>query len=236
MQFWKDVPGIMTADPKLTTLATPISSISYDEIIEATLLGAKILHPEAIAPLFGENGKKVVIKNINAPRADGTVIVKNSTNKTAYGVTMLTVERDLGIFLIHDSVKSVEHLAPKVYLALRQANVEFATVTQGFSDQNATIITRKNNFEKARKVIDQITGSKLTIVRPVAQISVIGSNMRGKPGIAGRFFTALGKAGVNIINIQQGSSERSMAATINKEDVDKAVAAVHDAFDLTKPQ
>lgn len=235
VQFWKDVPGVMTVDPKLTMLATPLSSISYDEIIEATRLGAKILHPEAIAPLFETNEKRVVIKNVNAPRALGTQIVKKSLNKNPHGVTMLTVERDLGIFSIRDSAKSVEYLTPKIYLALRQANVEFATVTQGFSDQNATIIVHKNDFEKTRKVIDQITGNKLTLVFPAAQISVIGSNMRGKPGIAGRFFTALGKAGVNIINIQQGSSECSMAATINKEDVDKAIVAVHDAFDLTKP-
>ncbi len=241
VQFWKDVQGVMTVDPKLTMLATPLSSISYNEIIEATRLGAKILHPESIAPLFGinnplfnDNERKIMIKNINEPHADGTEIVKKSTNKTAHGVTMMTVEQDLGIFSIHDSEKSVEHLAPKVYLTLRQANIEFATVSQGFSDQNATIITRKKDFEKTCEVINQITGNKLTLVRPVAQIAVIGSNMRGKPGIAGKFLSALGKAGVNILTIQQGSSECSMAATINDKDIGRAIIAVHDAFELEK--
>lgn len=232
VQFWKDVPGVMTADPKLTSLATPLPSISYDEIIEATRLGAKILHPEAIAPLFESVDKKVLIKDINHPGAPGTEIVKKSINKTSHGVTMLTVKKDLAIFSIHHSKNSVEHLAPKVYLTLAQANIQFATVSQGFSDQHFTVIVRKDDFLKVQDILSKITGNNLMLGRPVAQIAVIGSNMRGKPGIAGRFLTALGNHGVNIRTIQQGSSECSMAATIDEEDAEKAVIAVHDAFDL----
>ncbi len=235
VQFWKDVDGVMTADPKLVSFARSLECIGYEELIEATRLGSKIIHPEAIAPLFMNKDMeiKVVVKNVNKLKEDGTEIKQNAQNSHIFsGVRMVTALRDLGIFSIHNSAKSVEYLAPKIYLALRQANVEFAIGFQGFSDQNATIIVHKNDFEKTRAVIDQITGNKLNLVRPVAQISVIGSKMRGKPGIAGKFFTALGNAGVNIINIQQGSSECSMAATINEKDVEKAIIAVHTEFDL----
>lgn len=241
VQFWKDVPGVMTVDPKLSRLAKPISSISYDEIIEATRLGAKILHPESIAPLFGENEKRIVIKNINAPSADGTEIVKKSINKTSHGVTMITVERNLIMYSVQEHIESKKHLAPKIYLALREVGIEFATNSQGFSDKNFTIVSRPGYYQKIEQILKEYChvapkeGKFERLPQMVAQIAVIGANMRGKPGIAGKFFTALGKAGVNILTIQQGSSECSMAATINNKDIKDALCAVHDEFDLQKP-
>lgn len=235
VQFWKDVDGVMTADPKLVSFARSLECIGYEELIEATRLGSKILHPEAIAPLFESKDReiKVVVKNVTKQKEDGTEIKQNAHNKNSSGVRMITALRELGIFSSNYSTKSIEHLAPRIYLTLRQANVEFATNSQGFSDQNFTIIVHKRDFDQVRKVIDQIIGNKLNLVRyPVAQIVVIGSKMHGKPGIAGRFFTALGQAGVNILTIQQGSSECSMAATIDDKDVEKALLAVHSAFDL----
>ena len=239
VQFWKDVPGVMTADPKLTRLATPISSISYDEIIEATRLGAKILHPEAIAPLFGTTEKKVVIKDINAPRADGTEIVKKSKNRTVHGVTMITVTRNLEMHFVEEKVESKAHLAPEIYLTLRKKGIEFVTSLQGFSDKNFTIISHPDNYQQIEEWLQYHCrygdGKFERLTQQMAQFAVIGSNMRGKPGIAGKFLTALGKAQVNIRIIQQGSSEHSMAVIINDKDVEKAIVAVHDAFDLTKP-
>lgn len=241
VQFWKDVPGMMTADPKLVPRARPISAIGYEEIVEATRLGANILHPQAIAPLFKEGvNKRVVICNINAPLDPGTAVVRHGVEQNAYGVTMVTAERNLIMYSVQEHMESEKHLAPKIYLALRQAGIEFATNSQGFSDKNFTIISHPGRYQKIEEILKgychvapkEAKFECLPIM--MAQIAVIGSNMRGKPGIAGRFLTALGNNGVNIRTIQQGSSECSMAVTIQDDDVQKALAAVHNAFDLAK--
>jgi len=237
--IWTDVDGVMTADPRLVPEARILPEISYREAIELSYFGAKVLHPRTIQPVMHKK-IPVWIKNSFNPSCPGTKIVPAAKNGRA-GVKAITSVKDAVLITMNgrNSV-SFPQLAARVFNCLHLENVSTLMVTQSSADNvlcfaiHQTDLARvKAELEKAfelEMLHDYVGG--LEVMRNIAIVVTVGENMKGTPGISGRAFGALGRKGINIIAIAQGSSELSISFAIKSSDMKEAVQAIHEEFQL----
>ncbi len=234
--IWTDVDGVMTTDPKLVKEAQNIDVISYVEAAELAYFGAKILHPKTIEPAM-EAEIPVRVRNTFNPANPGTLIVREQKEigdvakaiSVMKNVALLTIE---GVGMI-----GVPGVAARVFTALAREKVNIIMISQGSSEVNISIVVSKDDLERARRTIEAefFGGNIVKDVRyekDVAVIAVIGAGMRGTKGVAARVFTAVAKAGVNVIMISQGSSEVNISFVVEGRDAGKAARALHDEFIL----
>ena len=230
--LWKDVDGVMTADPKLIPEARPIPRMSYDEVVELAYFGAKVVHPLALEPAAKEN-IPIRVKNFYNPSIEGTLITGRAEADTVKALTMI---RDVAIILA-SGVGSTETLMTNVRLLdrLSRLGIQIIMVSQASSQANISIAIPRRDLEKALKAVrsefatDEI---KIDYEKGICVIAVIGSGMRGKPGVAARIFNAVAEEGVNIKMIAQGSSELNISFAVKEDDGVRALRAVHKAFKL----
>jgi len=234
--IWTDVDGIMTGDPRLVPEAKVIKAITYSEAAELAYAGAKVLHPRTLAPLI-ERGIPVWSKNSFAPQKPGTRIVPEL--KRAEGAHAVTSMTGVALISIEPTPKSASgtKLMAEAIDALAAAGVEVLAITSSSYRQSFCFLLRQAELRRALEYLEETFQLELAHghVKPieidleVGLIAVVGEGMRGKPGLAGRIFTAISQEGINIIAIAQGSSELTIAIVVRRQGLERAVRAIHQA-------
>ncbi len=232
--IWTDVDGIMSADPKLAPDAAVLDEITYAEAAELAYNGAKVLHARTLAPLIGK-GIPVWSKNSFAPETPGTKIVPTSSAATgARAVTSMANVALVSIEPASPELSAVQVMARAID-AIARVDVEVLVLSSSSYRQNFCFLVREEELERAVEAIEAALALELAhgYVRPVqvdrevGLLAVVGEGMQGKPGLAGRVFTAISRERVNVIAIAQGASEISIAIVVRRDGLEKAVRAVH---------
>nr|WP_297788936.1 bifunctional aspartate kinase/homoserine dehydrogenase I [uncultured Allomuricauda sp.] len=237
LEIWTDVSGMYTANPKLVKQAKCVSNISYQEAMELSHFGAKVLYPPTIQPVLGK-AIPIAIKNTFDPENPGTLIAKNNNGngKTVRGIShvgnisLLSLEGPGMIGIPGISKRFFETLSVKniSIVLITQASSEHS-ICVGIADEDVDLAAEAVNetfeYEISRKKIKPVIVEKdLTI------IALVGDNMKSHQGLSGKMFSTLGKNNVNIRAIAQGASERNISAVIKKDDVKKALNSLHETF------
>lgn len=236
-EIWTDVDGVFTCDPRLVPDARLLETMSYQEAMELSYFGAKVLHPRTIAPI-AQFQIPCLIKNTGNPSAAGTLIDGNvrSGELQVKGITNLN---DVAMFSVSGpGMKGMVGMAARVFDTMSKAGISVILITQSSSEYSICFCILKKNVEKAKQVLHQAFSAELNsgalepinVVENLAILSVVGDGMREAKGIAAKFFRALAKANVNIVAIAQGSSERSISTVVPQERVIEAVKSTHRAL------
>ncbi|WP_456420723.1 bifunctional aspartate kinase/homoserine dehydrogenase I [Lutibacter sp.] len=236
LEIWTDVSGMFTANPKFVKQAFPIKNISYQEAMELSHFGAKVLYPPTIQPVL-EKEIPIVIKNTFNPEEDGTLITKISSNKNPIkGISH--IENMTLITLEGSGMIGIPGISKRLFGALSQENINISLITQASSEHSICIAIDNNDAEKAKLIIDtefvyEIEQNKvkpLLVEKNNAIIALVGDSMKSHQGISGKMFSTLGKNNVNIRAIAQGASEKNISAVIAQKDVKKALNTLHSTF------
>jgi len=239
VQIWTDVDGVMTADPRKVKKAFPIESMTYNEAMEMSHFGAKVIHPPTMEPASARD-VPIRIKNTFHPEAPGTLIRKKADS--AVQVKGISSIDDVAILRIQGSgMIGVAGISHRLFGALAREGISVTLISQASSEHSICIAVNPKEAMDAKEAVDDEFSleimarqvDEVIIERNMSIIALVGENMQKTPGIAGRCFDALGKNGVNIIAIAQGSSELNISIVINRENEAKALNALHEAFFLS---
>jgi aspartate kinase len=232
--IWTDVDGIMSADPRLVPEAAVLEEVTYAEAAELAYNGAKVLHPRTLAPLI-EKKIPVWSKNSFAPEKPGTRIVPSI--RVSNGARAVTSLARVALISLEPASPELSgaHVMARALEALDRANVEVLVFSSSSYRQSFCFLVRAEELEKSLQALESALALELAhdYVHPiqvdekVGLLAVVGEGMQGKPGIAGRIFTAISRERVNIIAIAQGSSELTIAIVVSRDGLEKAVRAVH---------
>lgn len=237
LEIWTDVSGMMTADPRLVSAAKIIESISYREAMELSHFGAKVIYPPTLLPAM-QNGLPVYIKNTFAPQDAGTLI-QNKITDAESSVTGISSINNIALLSLEGSgMVGIPGFSKRLFSALAIQKINVILITQSSSEHSICVGIEEKNVKLAKQVVDEeflheINLKKLEPLKTEVQLSVIalvGDRMKNHTGVSGKFFNALGKNGVNVRAISQGSSERNITAVISLHDVKKAINVVHEVF------
>lgn len=232
--IWTDVNGIMTTDPKLVKEARTIKVISFIEAMELAYFGARVLHPRTIEPAM-ESGIPVRVRNTFNVHNEGTLIVKEQ-QKSSEIVKAISVMEDVALLTIEGvGMIGVPGVAARVFNSLAREKVNILMISQGSSEANISIVIEHKDLEKAVDTIrEEFSGRNIVrdvhFKEDVSIIAVVGAGMRGTKGVAARVFSAVARAGVNILMIAQGSSEVNISFVVLQKDAARATKALHDEF------
>jgi aspartokinase/homoserine dehydrogenase 1 len=237
--IWTDVDGVLSADPRLVPDAKVIDALSYDEAMELAYFGAKVLHPQTMAPAVARD-IPIRIRNTFAPQAPGTSIVaKPASSLIVKGITSID---DIALVNVEGAgMIGVPGTAHRLFGALHEAAVSVILISQGSSEHSiccAIPAAQSGTAERAvrRAFASELRDGQIQSVEVTGQcaiIAVVGDGMAGARGISGQLFGALGKAGVNVRAIAQGASERNISVVVDRRDTPKALGAVHARFYLS---
>jgi bifunctional aspartokinase / homoserine dehydrogenase 1 len=237
--IWTDVDGVLTADPRLVPGARTIPEISYREAAELAYFGAKVLHPKTLRAV-AHAGIPVWIRNSFVPEKTGTKITPQGRSNGG-GVKALTAIRDVSLIAVGGpGIVGVPDVLGRTFSTTAAVRADVLLISQSSSqndicfvvssaDAKRTVEALRSEF--ARDVADEKV-EHITLDPTIAIVAVVGENMRGIPGVAGRTFNALGRENVNIIAIAQGSSECNISFVVAEKDVLAALAATHREFGL----
>ncbi len=240
VHIWTDVDGVMSGDPRRVPDAKIIDEMSYSEAMELAYFGAKVIHPQTMAPAVGR-GIPIWIRNTFNPTHPGTKISATSGHRDAAVKGISGVDGVALVNLEGAGMIGVPGTADRLFGALRESGVSVMLISQGSSEHSICFAVRDDVAEHVRKVVERAFAVELNegqvqrvgITRDCAIVAVVGDDMAGMPGSAGRFFGTLGQAGINVRAIAQGSSERNISAVIDAKDMTRAIRAVHSSFYLS---
>ena len=239
IHIWTDVDGVMSANPRLVPEAMVLDRLSYREAMELAHFGARVVHPATMGPAV-ERGIPLYIRNTFRPDAPGTRIDERGAPvravkglSTVEGVALLNLEGT--------GMRDVPGTAHRLFGALREAGVEALMVSQGSSQNSICLAVPAAQAEAARGAVDAAFFAERHHgqVQPAevdagcCLLAVVGDGMAGHPGVAARFFGALGKAGINIRAIAQGSSERNISVVVSGDEAQRALRAAHAGLYLS---
>jgi aspartate kinase len=236
--IWKEVDGVMTADPKLVPDAVRVPSLSYREVMELAWFGAKVLHPMTVAPVQ-EAGIPVRIRSAFLPDSPGTIVCEAATE--AGPVKAVTAIRKLTALTIGGAAMvGTSDVVSRVFTVLAGAQIPVLMISQSSSMANVSLVMTQSDADRATRLLrKEFAGSAfiadIATTPHVAIVAIVGDGMRGTPGIAARLFGSLADADVNLLMIAQGSSEVNISVLITEKDVQRAVRAAHASFGLGKP-
>ncbi len=240
IEIWTDVDGVLTADPKKVKKAFPLQSLTYEEAMELSHFGAKVIHPPTMHPAL-EKKIPIRIKNTFNPGFAGTII-NSRPLPNSFPIKGISSIDDIALIRIQGSgMVGVAGIAQRIFSALAAKKINIIMITQASSEHSLCLAVMPKHAANAKRALhdefhyeikerlinDPLVESNLSI------IAVVGENMRKTPGISGKVFQALGKNGINIVAIAQGSSELNISAVIGRENEAKALNALHDAFFLS---
>ncbi len=239
IEIWTDTDGLMTANPRKVKKAFPIKEISYIEAMEMCHFGVKIIHPTVIQEAQRKN-IPIVIKNKLNPDFPGTVISKKTNhNFIIQGISSIS---DIALLRLQGSgMVGVPGVSKRLFGALSNEKINIILISQASSEHSICFAVEPNSAEQAKNAIEsefseEIKNNQIDpvfIEKNLSIIAIVGENMRHTPGISAKLFSALGKNGINISAIAQGSSELNISTVISKTDEEKALNAIHDAFFLS---
>lgn len=238
VEFWTDVDGVFTADPRVVKDAILVDDMSYEESMELSFFGSKVLHPKTIAPLQAK-GIEAWSLNSHNPSARGTRIGKGPFESRKSSICGISSLKHISIISVGGSLmRGRTGMASKIFSAVSSAGVSILLITQSSSEYTISFCVRDDEASKVKdalnakfeleireKLIDEIE-----VHSDYAIISVVGDGMIKNRGVASKFFNALSSQDINIAAIAQGSSERCISAVIEGEYADTAVRAVHQFF------
>jgi aspartokinase/homoserine dehydrogenase 1 len=239
--IWTDVDGVLTADPRLVPDARTLQEISYNEAAELAYFGAKVLHPKTLRPV-SEAGIPVWIRNSFLPERNGTKITETG-HPTRRGVKAITAMSNVTLITVGGrGIVGLPGVAAKTFTAAASAHANVLLISQSSSGNDICFIIDSGDadrtvaelrsafaFDLAHKEVEHIT-----VNSAIAIVAVVGERMRGTPGIAGRTFSALGRRGINIIAIAQGSSEYNVSLVVEAGVMREVVQALHSEFGLQR--
>ena len=244
LEIWTDVNGFMTADPKIINSAYVIDELSFTEAIELSNFGAKVIYPPTIFPVYHKN-IPIYIKNTFSPESKGTLIrdIKPTRNgKIIKGIssindTVLITIQGLGMV-------GVIGVNKRIFSALADNGISVFIVSQASSENSTSFGVRSQDAELAKKVLSRefeheiSMGSinEVIVEYNLATIAIVGQNMKHVPGIAGKFFGALGRNGISVVALAQGAGETNISCVISKSDLKKSLNVIHDSFFLSPYQ
>jgi aspartate kinase len=239
--IWTDVNGVMTADPRLVPTARVMREISYSEAGELAYFGAKVLHPKTLRPVAAAR-IPVWIRNSFQPAQIGTKITQTG-HPAAQGVKALTAMANVSLLTIGGpGLVGNIGVAAKVFAAAAQVQANVLFISQASSENDICFIVETADAEKTVAALREAFAHDLTrhevehirVNHDIAIVAAVGEKMHGMAGVAGRVFSALGRAGINIIAIAQGSSEYNVSLVVEKSAMQPAVAVLHDEFALSE--
>jgi aspartokinase/homoserine dehydrogenase 1 len=237
IEIWTDVDGVMTADPKKVKRAFTLPAISYVEAMEMSHFGAKVIYPPTLQPAFNKK-IPIWIKNTFNSSFEGTLI-SAETGSSNYMIKGISSIQHITLMNLEGSgMVGVPGVSARLFGALAKEKINVILITQASSEHSICFALEPKDAFKARKSIEEefhheIQAGKIEKPheeRDLSIIAIIGDNMRNTPGISGRMFSALGRNGINVIAIAQGSSELNLSVVINEHDLSKALNALHESF------
>lgn len=237
--IWTDVDGVLTADPRLVSEAKTIPEISYREAAELAYFGAKVLHPKTLKPVV-QAAIPVWIRNSFEPESKGTKITPEGRS-IGGGVKALTAIRDVTLISVGGpGIVGLPDVVGRTFSTTAEVRANVLLISQSSSQNDICFIVSAADAERTvdamrREFASDLVHQKVehvTVDPNIAIVAVVGENMRGTPGVAGRTFNAMGRDSVNIIAIAQGSSESNISFVIEEKDVKKALLALHREFCL----
>ena len=241
LQIWTDVSGMMTADPRIVKTAKVISELSYEEAMELSHFGAKVIYPPTIQPVL-KKAIPIKIKNTLKPEDNGTLITKENTptDKTVQGLT--SINNLALVNLKGASMVGVPKVSYRLFRAFAKHNINIILITQASSEHTITIAITEADTETATKAVRKEFSMEielgkidpLEIEKGLAVVALVGSNMRNQVGVSGKMFSTLAANGVNIKAIAQGSSELNISTVIYSNDLKKAINSLHENFFLSE--
>ena len=235
--IWTDVDGIMTSDPRVIKDARVLKSVSYIEVMELSYFGAKVMHPRSIDPAMRKN-ILVRVKNTVNPAHPGTMIVKDGHRDPRVVKALTYIEKVGSININGAQMIGRPGVAKAIFSALADNAVNVMMISQGSSEANISLIVDEAHLATAVNslafLVEQGIVREITHTHDVCAVAVVGAGMAGAAGTGGRIFTALGKAGVNVMMISQGSSEANISFVVRQEDGPRAVRVLHDEFRLSE--
>ena len=234
---WKDVDGLMTANPKIVKSAKMIHSISFAEAMELAHFGAEVVHPKALE-CAAKYRIPFRVKSIHDPEGKGTIIESEVKVKSGDVVKAITNISDVSLITVSGaSMVGTPRLAAKVLQILTDEDIDVLMISQSSSEESITLAIPKASGAKAQNALElTLLGSKevreVAIEDGLSIVAVVGAGMRGTPGVAARVFGTMAGNEVNIRAIAQGSSELNITFIVKKVDAKKAVEALHTDFKL----
>lgn len=237
LEIWTDVSGMMTADPRLVTNPKLIPYISYQEAMELSHFGAKVIYPPTIQPVM-RKGIPVWIKNTFAPADPGTVIEFDTVQNGSSIRGISSIPRIALLSLEGSGMVGIPGFSKRLFEALSSRQINVILITQGSSEHSICVGIDEANVAAAKQAVDHAfdheistgTVEPLIIETGLSIIALVGDHMKSHPGVSGKMFGALGRNGVNVRAIAQGSSERNISAVIASDDVRKALNVLHEEF------
>jgi len=237
LEIWTDVSGMFTANPKIVKQAFPIETISYQEAMELSHFGAKVLYPPTIRPVLDKH-IPILIKNTFDPESAGTLISENINNEKGpvKGISHLT---NIALLTLEGAgMVGIPGFSKRLFEALASKSINVILITQASSEHSICVALQEKETRMAERAINAAFAYEISLgkIDPVmvekdlAIIAVIGDQMKSHQGISGKMFSALGKNNVNIRAIAQGASERNISAVIAEKDVAKALNTLHYRF------
>ncbi len=237
LEIWTDVSGMMTADPRLVNNFKNIPQISYQEAMELSHFGAKVIYPPTIQPVM-QKGIPVKIKNTFKPHDAGTLIMHEAT-ATGLSIQGISSISKIALLSLEGSgMVGIPGFSKRLFEALANACINVILITQGSSEHSICVGVDEHNSTMSKRVLDktfvhEIQTKKvepLIVETALSIVAIVGDNMKNHSGISGKMFSALGKNGISIRAIAQGSSERNISAVIKTHDVKKAINVLHEEF------
>ncbi len=240
IEIWTDVNGIMTADPRKVKNAIPLKAVTYQEAMEMSFFGAKVIHPPTMQPALEKN-IKIRIRNTFNPEFKGTVILSKEPHLKFSAKGISSIDKISLVKIEGSGLAGSQEIVSRVFKALSQHSIPVLIITQGSSGISLCVGVLPDTSEKAKQVIEnelrlEILDKIVNKIYPednLSLIAVVGEDMRETPGISGKVFQALGKNGINLKAIAQGSSELNISFVIKQNQLSKALNVLHDSLFLS---
>ena len=248
IEIWTDVDGVMTTDPRVVKEAFSLDAISYLEAMEMSHFGAKVIYPPTLLPVLGKN-IPLRIKNTFHTDFPGTLVSRNpyvnlkSSERKQSAVKGISSIGDVALLTLQgNSMVGVPGISYRLFGALARKNINIIIITQASSEHSITFAVSPADHKMAQQVMDEEFAveidagkvDKAIVETHLSIVAIIGENMRRTPGISGKLFSALGRNGINVRAIAQGSSEVNLTVVVSQHNLSKALNTIHEAFFLSE--
>ncbi|MBN1697036.1 MAG: aspartate kinase [Spirochaetales bacterium] len=243
IEIWTDVDGVLSADPRYVKEAFVIPELSYQEAMELSYFGAKVIHPYTMIPAI-EKKKNILIKNTLNPETKGTLIADTVKRHSTCITGIACIDRIAIINVEGCGMVGIPGIAARILGEIAAAHINIIMISQASSEHSICLALKENEAVKAHDLLNRALADELAtkqiqnidLLRDLVIIAVIGENMRGTPGISGRLFSALGLKKINVYAIAQGSSERNISFVTGSGDKEQALLTLHHAFLEVSPE
>ncbi len=239
IEIWTDVDGMMTADPRKVTNAFTIPAITYAEAMELSHFGAKVIYPPSLQPAFDKNIPIKILNTFNVAFKGTTV--SHDSQETPFAITGISSIDDIALVNVQGSgLVGVAGVSARLFSALSRHKISVVLISQASSEHSICFAIDPKQADRAKEVLNQVFAPEIAagdidhkgivVEKNLSIIAIVGEGMRRSTGVSGKLFTALGKNGINVVATAQGSSELNISVVIQKNDLSKALNAIHGVF------